>query len=131
MLQCCSYLAYGPLLCGAANVIFEGVPVYPNPGRMWDIVDKLKVRRRQACSTAKFKLQALLFLACAALLTLWCWPGEAAVHSADSHQEPGGAGQQVGDLPRPEQPAHPGHRGRGERACSCRLLQLLVCLLRC
>lgn len=40
----CSYMAYGPLLCGAANVIYEGVPVYPNPGRMWDIVDKLQAR---------------------------------------------------------------------------------------
>ena len=38
-----SYLAYGPLLNGAANIIYEGVPVYPNPGRIWDIVDKLKV----------------------------------------------------------------------------------------
>ncbi len=26
-----SYLAYGPLLCGAQSVIFEGVPSHPTP----------------------------------------------------------------------------------------------------
>jgi acetyl-CoA synthetase len=35
-----SYIAYGPLLCGATAVMFEGVPTYPDAGRFWDIVDK-------------------------------------------------------------------------------------------
>jgi acetyl-CoA synthetase len=40
-----SYLAYGPLLCGAATVVFEGVPNYPTPARCWQIVEKYKVSR--------------------------------------------------------------------------------------
>ena len=38
-----SYLTYGPLLNGAQNVIFEGVPTYPDPSRCWQIVEKHKV----------------------------------------------------------------------------------------
>ncbi|XP_070018611.1 acetyl-coenzyme A synthetase, chloroplastic/glyoxysomal [Nicotiana tabacum] len=38
-----SYVTYGPLLNGATNVVFEGVPNYPDAGRCWDIVDKYKV----------------------------------------------------------------------------------------
>lgn len=38
-----TYLTYGPLLCGAQCVIFEGVPSYPTPGRSWQVVEKYKV----------------------------------------------------------------------------------------
>ncbi len=38
-----TYLSYGPLLCGATNVIYEGVPSYPSPARCWEIVEKYKV----------------------------------------------------------------------------------------
>lgn len=38
-----SYIAYGPLLAGATQVMFEGVPTWPDAGRFWDIVDKHKV----------------------------------------------------------------------------------------
>jgi acetyl-CoA synthetase len=38
-----SYLTYGPLLCGATQVVFEGVPTYPDAGRCWQVVDKYKV----------------------------------------------------------------------------------------
>ena len=38
-----SYLTYGPLLNGATNVVFEGVPTHPTPARCWDIVDKYQV----------------------------------------------------------------------------------------
>jgi acetyl-CoA synthetase len=38
-----TYLAYGPLLNGASQVVFEGVPNYPDVGRCWDICDKYKV----------------------------------------------------------------------------------------
>ena len=38
-----SYLAYGPLLNGATNVVFEGVPTHPTPARCWEIVDKYQV----------------------------------------------------------------------------------------
>ena len=38
-----TYLAYGPLLCNATCVIYEGVPSYPTPARCWEIVEKFKV----------------------------------------------------------------------------------------
>ena len=38
-----SYLTYGPLLCGAQSVMYEGVPNYPTPARCWQIVEKYKV----------------------------------------------------------------------------------------
>lgn len=44
-----SYLAYGPLLCGAQSVLFEGVPTHPTPARCWQIVEKYKVGTRQSC----------------------------------------------------------------------------------
>jgi acetyl-CoA synthetase len=38
-----SYLTYGPMLMGATQVMFEGVPTFPDAGRCWDIVDKFGV----------------------------------------------------------------------------------------
>ncbi|EKD72527.1 MAG: hypothetical protein ACD_45C00652G0003 [uncultured bacterium] len=38
-----SYTVYGPLCNGATNLIFEGVPHYPTPGRFWEIIDKYQV----------------------------------------------------------------------------------------
>jgi acetyl-CoA synthetase len=38
-----SYIVYGPLFEGATQVMFEGVPTFPDAGRCWDIVDKFKV----------------------------------------------------------------------------------------
>jgi len=38
-----SYIVYGPLALGATNVIFEGVPTYPEPDRFWEIVEKYQV----------------------------------------------------------------------------------------
>lgn len=38
-----SYVVYGPLVNGATNVIFEGIPTYPSPTIIWDIIDKHKV----------------------------------------------------------------------------------------
>ena len=38
-----SYIAYGPLCVGATQVVFEGVPTYPNAGRFWDGIAKHKV----------------------------------------------------------------------------------------
>jgi len=35
-----SYLTYGPLLLGGTQVVFEGVPTHPDPGRCWAAVDK-------------------------------------------------------------------------------------------
>lgn len=38
-----SYVTYGPLAMGATQVVFEGVPTYPNAGRFWQMVEKHKV----------------------------------------------------------------------------------------
>ena len=38
-----SYLLYGPLLNGTHSVLFEGVPTYPTPSRLWETCEKLKV----------------------------------------------------------------------------------------
>ena len=47
-----SYIVYGPLLSGATSVMFEGVPTYPDPGRFWAIIDKLKVTHFYTAPTA-------------------------------------------------------------------------------
>jgi acetyl-CoA synthetase len=38
-----SYIVYGPLACGAAALMFEGVPTYPKPDRFWEMVEKYRV----------------------------------------------------------------------------------------
>jgi acetyl-CoA synthetase len=38
-----SYITYGPLSLGGTQVVFEGVPTYPNAGRFWDMIQKHKV----------------------------------------------------------------------------------------
>jgi acetyl-CoA synthetase len=47
-----SYIAYGPMLNGATQVMFEGVPTYPDAGRFWDVVDKYKVTQFYTAPTA-------------------------------------------------------------------------------
>lgn len=47
-----SYLVYGPLLSGAITVMFEGVPTYPDAGRLWDIVDRHRVNILYTAPTA-------------------------------------------------------------------------------
>ncbi len=37
-----SYVAYGPLAAGATQIVFEGLPTYPNAGRFWDMIAKHK-----------------------------------------------------------------------------------------
>ena len=37
-----TYVAYGPLALGGTQIIFEGVPTYPNAGRFWEVVQKHK-----------------------------------------------------------------------------------------
>ena len=38
-----TYIAYGPLAVGATQIIFEGVPTFPNAGRFWDMIQRHKV----------------------------------------------------------------------------------------
>jgi len=37
-----SYVCYGPLACGATEIVFEGVPVYPDAGRFWRMIQDHK-----------------------------------------------------------------------------------------
>ena len=37
-----TYVAYGPLAAGATQIIFEGVPTFPNDGRFWSMIQKHK-----------------------------------------------------------------------------------------
>jgi len=38
-----TYITYGPLACGATEIIFEGVPTYPDAGRFWKMIQDHKV----------------------------------------------------------------------------------------
>ncbi|HEV7567241.1 MAG TPA: acetate--CoA ligase, partial [Microbacteriaceae bacterium] len=38
-----SYVTYGPLANGATQVLYEGTPDTPHPGRWWEIIEKYKV----------------------------------------------------------------------------------------
>lgn len=38
-----SYICYGPLAVGATELMFEGVPTFPNAGRFWEMIQKHKV----------------------------------------------------------------------------------------
>ena len=38
-----SYVVYGPLLHGATEIMYEGVPDYPNMSRIWDIIQRYGV----------------------------------------------------------------------------------------
>jgi acetyl-CoA synthetase len=37
-----SYITYGPLAVGCTEIVFEGVPTYPNAGRFWVTIQKHK-----------------------------------------------------------------------------------------
>ncbi len=37
-----TYVTYGPLAAGATQIIFEGVPTWPNAGRFWQMIEKHK-----------------------------------------------------------------------------------------
>ena len=47
-----SYIVYGPLSAGATTLLFEGIPTWPDAGRLWDIVDKFKVNVIYTAPTA-------------------------------------------------------------------------------
>ncbi len=52
-----SYIVYGPLANGATTLMFEGVPNWPTPSRVWEVVDKHKVNIIYTAPTA---LRALM-----------------------------------------------------------------------
>ncbi|XDA82276.1 hypothetical protein R6Z07M_012156 [Ovis aries] len=47
-----SYVVYGPLCNGATSVLFESTPVYPNAGRYWEMVQRLKINQFYGAPTA-------------------------------------------------------------------------------
>lgn len=47
-----SYIVYGPLSAGATTLMFEGVPTYPDAGRLWEITDKFRVNILYTAPTA-------------------------------------------------------------------------------
>ena len=38
-----TYITYGPLACGSTEIVFEGVPTYPDAGRFWKMIQDHKV----------------------------------------------------------------------------------------
>ena len=38
-----TYVAYGPLACGGTQMVFEGVPTYPDAGRFWKMIQEHKI----------------------------------------------------------------------------------------
>jgi acetyl-CoA synthetase len=47
-----SYITYGPLAVGATEIVFEGIPTYPNAGRFWETIQKHKVNIFYTAPTA-------------------------------------------------------------------------------
>jgi acetyl-CoA synthetase len=47
-----SYITYGPLAVGATEVMFEGVPTYPDAGRFWKLIQDHKVNVFYTAPTA-------------------------------------------------------------------------------
>jgi acyl-coenzyme A synthetase/AMP-(fatty) acid ligase len=47
-----SYVVYGPLSNGATSVMFESIPTYPDPGRYWETVERLKINQFYGAPTA-------------------------------------------------------------------------------
>lgn len=47
-----TYIVYGPMLSGVTQVMFEGVPTYPDPGRFWQVCDKHGVNQFYTAPTA-------------------------------------------------------------------------------
>ncbi len=52
-----SYIVYGPLANGATTVMFESIPLYPDPSRYWKVIDDLGVTIFYTAPTA---LRALI-----------------------------------------------------------------------
>mmetsp|Transcript_11583 Transcript_11583/g.43496 ORF Transcript_11583/g.43496 Transcript_11583/m.43496 type:complete len:727 (-) Transcript_11583:2097-4277(-) len=53
-----SHGVYGPMLNGATQVVYEGIPTYPDASRFWQIVEKYKVNIFYTAPTALRSLEA-------------------------------------------------------------------------
>jgi acetyl-CoA synthetase len=47
-----TYIIYGPLLNATTGIIFESTPTYPDPGRLWNVVEKYDVNQLYTSPTA-------------------------------------------------------------------------------
>ena len=47
-----SYIVYGPLLAGMATILYEGLPIRPDAGIWWSLVEKYKVTSMFSAPTA-------------------------------------------------------------------------------
>ena len=47
-----TYIVYGPLAAGATTVMYEGIPLYPDAGRWWKMIEELKVTQFYTAPTA-------------------------------------------------------------------------------
>src|SRR3546814_11130015 len=47
-----TYVTYGPLAAGLTQIVFEGVPTYPDAGRFWDMIARHKVNTFYRAPTA-------------------------------------------------------------------------------
>ncbi len=47
-----SYNVYGPLIVGATSLLYEGLPVHPDPGIWWALCEKYRVRTMFSSPTA-------------------------------------------------------------------------------
>ncbi|KAL5473527.1 hypothetical protein EMCRGX_G028018 [Ephydatia muelleri] len=47
-----SYSLYAPLCIGGTSVLFESIPNYPNPGRYWEMIERLKITHLYTSPTA-------------------------------------------------------------------------------
>lgn len=52
-----SYIVYGPLANGATTLMYEGIPNWPTPSRIWEVIDKHQVN---TLYTAPTVLRALM-----------------------------------------------------------------------
>ena len=47
-----TYLVYGPLCAGCTSLMFEGIPTWPDAGRLWEVVEKHKATILYSSPTA-------------------------------------------------------------------------------
>jgi len=47
-----TYIVYGPLAMGATTIMYEGVPLYPDTGRWWNMIEELRVNQFYTAPTA-------------------------------------------------------------------------------
>ncbi|MEK9867022.1 MAG: propionate--CoA ligase [Betaproteobacteria bacterium] len=47
-----SYIVYAPLICGMTTILYEGLPITPDPGIWWDLVERFNVNVMFSSPTA-------------------------------------------------------------------------------